>query len=264
MILAVFKPLWVFLVNSFTRAVLMAGLSLSAYLWAQQPTLTADQVLDKYVEAVGGAEKFASISTWYEKWDVTGDLTDYVPRGRAPTQVKSHGQEESYFEAPTLRVTWLRSDRNDFAEGSGCDGKESWSYTPRRGLQKHKPTAEHEHACEAGMNPFPIGFRREKMKLELKGQKQVGGQTTLVVRAEGPDQANCDLYVDSQNYLLLRLDLRGRYNHPTFLYSDYRDVEGFKVPFHREFHTDNTDYVMNLQEVRVNALIDDRVFRRPN
>lgn len=264
MILGVFKPLKVFIVNSVARAVLVAGLLSSAYLWAQQPMPTADQLLDKYVEAVGGAEKFAAISTWYEKWDVIGDLTDFVPRGRAPTQFKSHGQGESYFKAPTFRVTWVRSDRNDFVEGSGCDGKESWAYSPRRGVEKHKPTADHEYACEQGMNPFPMGFHREKAKLELKGQKKVAGQTTLVIHAEVPDQVNWDLYVDSQNYLLLRLDLRGRFNRPTSLYSDYRDVEGFKVPFHIEVHTDNTDYVMKLQEVRVNMPIDDGVFRRPN
>jgi len=51
-----------------------AGILLSLVCWAQQSPPSVDQLLDKYVEAVGGTEKYASISTWYEKREVSGDL----------------------------------------------------------------------------------------------------------------------------------------------------------------------------------------------
>jgi outer membrane lipoprotein-sorting protein len=243
----------------------ITGVLLSAWGWAQQSVPSVDQLLDKHVEAVGGAEKYASISTWYEKREVTGDLTDYVPAGRAPTPFKSHGVTEYFFKAPNLRITSLRSDRNDFVAESGCDGKMSWSYSPRMGMRKEKPTAGHEYACRLGMSPFPIVLRLEKAKLELKGQKEVAGRITFVIRAQVPDHPGENLYyLDSENYMLLRVDSRRGPMHATTLYSDYRDVAGIKVAFQIEVHTENTDQVTKLQDVQVNVPIDDQVFLRPN
>jgi outer membrane lipoprotein-sorting protein len=243
----------------------ITGMLLSAVAWAQQSAPSVDQLLDKHLEAVGGAEKFANISTWYEKREVTGDLTDYVPAGRAQTPFKSHGVTEYFFKAPNLRITSIRSDRNDFVEESGCDGKVSWSYSPRAGMQKQKPTAGHEYACRLGMTPFPMVLRQEKAKLQLKGQKDVAGRKTFVIRAELPDHPGESLYyLDSENYMLLRFDLRRNRMHATTLYSDYREVGGIKVAFHIEVHTENTDQVTNLQDVQVNVPIDDQVFLRPN
>lgn len=248
------------------RSVMLAsaGILLSLVGWAQQSPPSVAQLLDKYVEAVGGTEKYASISTWYEKWEVSGDL-GLIPQFRAPTPFKSHGVAEYFFKAPNLRVSSLRSDRNDFVVASGCDGKESWSYWPPRGMRKEKPTPDHEYDCEAGMNPFPIMLRREKAKLEFKGQKEVAGRMTFVIRAEVPDQHGWrTYYLDSENYLLLRRDSRQGPMQSTTLYSDYRDVAGIKVAFQTESHSENSDLVTKLQDVQVNAPIDDRVFLRPN
>lgn len=254
--------------KSIERAAMLvsAGMLLSVFVWAQQqPALTVDQLLDKSVEAVGGTEKYAGISTWYEKREVTGDLTDYYPEGRAPTPFKSHGVAVYYFKAPNLRITSLRTDRNDFVAESGCDGKELWAYSPRAGMLKKKPTPGHEYACQVGMSPFPMMLRGANAKLELKGQKEVQGRMTLGIRAEMPARPGWDIYyLDSENYLLLRVDSQHGRMHVTTLYSDYRDVAGIKVPFQTERHTDNTDQVTKLQDVQVNVPIDDGVFRRPN
>jgi hypothetical protein len=242
-----------------------AGVLLSVGVWAQQSTLLVDQLLDKYVEAVGGAEKYAAISTWYEKREITGDLKDYIPAGRAPTPFKSHGVIEYFFKAPNLRITSVRSDRNDFVAESGCDGKEFWAFSPGSGMQHKKPKPGHEYTCQLGMNPFPMALRRDKAKLELQGQKEIQGRMTFVIRAEVPDRPGWNIYyLDSENYLLLRVDSRRGPMQTTTLYSDYRGVAGFKVPFHTERHADNTDHVTNLQDVQVNVPINPLVFRRPN
>jgi outer membrane lipoprotein-sorting protein len=253
--------------NSIERAAILAGLLLSASAWAQQPTLTAEQILDKYVEAVGGAEKLDAISTWHEKTDVTGDFG--VPAFRSPGGPKSHGTGEAFFKAPRLRVSWVRNDSNVFVVASGCDGEESWIYTPRLGMHTRKLTPDIEYACKPDVMLLPRELRREKAKLELKGQKEVAGRTTFVIRAEVPWDRSRLLYIDTENYLLLRVDLK-TVEPPigavriTDLYSDFRDVAGIKVAFHRERHTDNTDRVFKVQDVQVNVPIDDKVFQRPN
>ncbi len=254
---------------------MVAGLLLSASLCAQQSTLTADQILDKYVEAAGGAQQFSGIKTWYETWEVTGDLMDVHPAGRSPTPVKSHGKGRFYFKAPNLRVEWVQSDQKQFTAGLGCDGKNSWTYSPLLGMRKQKPTADNRYLCREGMGPLlplkqsdallgSMMLSRGKTRLELKGQKEVAGRATLVIRAELPDQPAWDLYVDSATYFLVRIELLSRWTHPITLFSDYREVAGIKVPFHIETHDDYGDRVIKVHDVQVNVPVDDLVFRKPN
>lgn len=253
--------------RSLFKAAMLAivGVLVSVGGWAQQSAPSVDQLLDKYVEAVGGTEKYAGISTWYEKREITGDLTDHVPRGRAPTPVKSHGVWEYSFKAPNLRITSVRSDRNDYIEEWGCDGKVSWWYSPKQGMQKRKPRASDEGECRPGMGPFPTMLRREKAKLELKGQKEVAGRMTFLIRAEVPAQPGWTIYyLDSETSLLLRTDSRRGESRTTMLFSDYRDVAGVKVPFQVEWHGENTDRVTRLLDLQIDSPIDDQVFLRPN
>jgi len=249
------------------RIAIVAGLLLSASLMAQQPALTADQILDKYVEAVGGAAKLDVISTWHETTEVTGDL-DALPPFRTPTPSKSRGTGEFFFKAPMLRVSWVRNDKNVFVVASGCDGKESWMYTPRLRMYKRKLTPDIEDTCKLGMT-LPMELRRKNAKLEMKGPKEVAGRTTFVIHAEEPGDRSLLLYIDSETYLLLRLDAQTLVPHlgvrrVTHLYSDYRDVAGIKVAFQREVHTDNADQILKVRDVQVNVPIDDKVFQRPN
>jgi hypothetical protein len=54
-----------------------AHLQVSA--WGQNEGVTADQVIARYVDAIGGADKFSSITTFLEKGDVSGNLTSFPP-----------------------------------------------------------------------------------------------------------------------------------------------------------------------------------------
>jgi len=241
---------------------LVAFLLFSASTWAQQPALTAEQVLDRYGEAVGGIDKFNAISTWQEKWEITGDLTDYVPQGRAPTPFKSHGGGEFYYKAPNFRVQWVQSDKKDFMSASGCDGKEAWVYTPMLGMLKRKAKPGQDYGCYKNMWPLPIWLLQEKAKLELRGHKDIGGRPTYVIGAQLPDRRSWSLYFDSDSYMLLKVESHRQW-HLNFLYSDYRDVGGIKMPFRIERQTDNTNQIIRVLDVQMNVPIDDQVFRRP-
>jgi hypothetical protein len=132
-------------------------------------------------------------------------------------------------------------------------------------MQQSKPRTGDEEECFSGMRLFPMVLRREKAKLELKGQKKVAGRMTFLIRAEVPDEPGWTIYyIDSENYLLLRIDSRRGQMHTTMLFSDYRDVAGIKVPFQIEWHSDNMDRVTKVLDVQIDTPIDDRVFLRPN
>jgi hypothetical protein len=75
-------------------------LSEQTLAFGQRNFLTADQVIAKYREAIGGSDRFSSVITFVEKGDVTGNLTDFVPAFHPPTLRKQQGIFEFYFKSP--------------------------------------------------------------------------------------------------------------------------------------------------------------------
>src|SRR6266568_5192016 len=76
----VLGPRW-FSVATWLGAFLLSGQTLA---FGQRSFLTADQVIAKYQEAIGGSDRFSSVMTFVEKGDVTGNLTDFVPAFHSP------------------------------------------------------------------------------------------------------------------------------------------------------------------------------------
>src|SRR5438132_7722424 len=68
---------------------------------AQQQPVTADQVVAKYLDAIG-ADRFPSITTFVERGDLYGNLTNFWLGSRSPLQAqqKERGIFEFYFKSP--------------------------------------------------------------------------------------------------------------------------------------------------------------------
>jgi len=100
----VLGPRW-FSVATWLGAFLLSGQTLA---FGQRSFLTADQVIAKYQEAIGGSDRFSSVMTFVEKGDVTGNLTDFVPAFHSPPLRKQQGIFEFYFKSPNRRLGVLR------------------------------------------------------------------------------------------------------------------------------------------------------------
>jgi hypothetical protein len=82
-----------------------------------------------------------------------------------------------------------------------------------------------------------------------------------------PDNPPIKLYFDAQSGLLLRLV---RYaetplgNNPTQIdYSDYRDVDGVKVPFIWAVSRPGNHFTIQIEKTQQNVPIDDAKFAKP-
>src|SRR4030088_1192182 len=140
---------------------------------AQQTSPTADQILDNYIKAVGGMDKFSAVQTWTEKAEVTGDLSTYNPV-ISSVSTREHGTVETYYKAPNLWITFVRTDKNIGLATFGCDGTSSWDFFPRMGFDEHRAQPGDEGNCRT-LAPLPIRLRERKAKLKLKGQKEIDG-----------------------------------------------------------------------------------------
>jgi photosynthetic reaction center cytochrome c subunit len=209
----------------------------------------AEQLLDKYLAAVGGA-------------DALKKITSRTESGTASFA----GQSVSvnvYTRAPDKRLSAMHMKDGDSL--TAFDGQQGWLSVPSR---THMMSAAENSSARIDADfYFPINIKTlyEKFRVE-PGEKIDGHDTYLVVgRKEG--QPPLRLYLDTQSGLLLRLV---RYaetplgRNPTQIdYADYRESGGVKIPFRWTLARPGNRFTIQITDVKQNVAIDDSKFAPP-
>ncbi len=224
-------------------------------LVAQAPGApSADQIFDKYLQALGGAQRLAALTSFAAK----GTSTGYGPEGKRPVEI--------YAKAPRQRTTIIHTDNGD--NTTACDGRAGWIAAPLRPVPVVPLTGtDLEGAKLDAEMSFP-----ERIKQAL-GQWRVGRPATIddrevqVVQGASAGGALATFYFDGESGLLVRLvryasSPVGRV--PTQIdYSDYREVSGVKMPFKWTVTWLDGRENFELSEVQANVPIDAAKFVKP-
>lgn len=232
---------------------------------------TAEEVIQKYVQAIGGREKIASISSFAEKGETFGNLDGFGRPYAAPGLQKQRRTFELYFKAPSLRLSMWLGEGRDLLLMTGCDGSTAWYIGQDAIRHESKPKPGSEHECKPGYEPLPLLRVAPNVKLQLRGRKNLRGQAAWAVRVQDPKSSFTETYYfDAQTYLLLRSEIVANESAfsavPSQLnrsYSDYREVGGIKLPFMIVEESEGSTLTTTLREVEVNAPLDDARFRKP-
>jgi len=239
---------------------------------------SADQILDKYIQAVGGAQRLAGLSSFVGKGTSVG-FGGFGGGGDVEIVAKAPDKRATIilFKAETGRGDQIRT----------YDGRSGWVRTPLNVLGEFQLMGgDLDGARFDAQLSFPGQLKQILTNLksgpptsitDLPGpssqtsvQKDVTlGQTHVVevVQGTGPRGLLVTLYFDRQSGLLLR-ELRyggspiGRV--PTQIdFADYRDVNGIKLPFRITYAwLDGRDSIV-LNEIRTNVPIDEVKFAKP-
>jgi outer membrane lipoprotein-sorting protein len=218
----------------------------------------ADQILDKYIAAIGGAQKVGALTTIVAKGMSSGYGPESRPRGY-----------ELYLKAPGMREQIVHTDSGDSIITT--DGKTAWISAPLRPVDVLEYSGgEREGAKIDAVIPFATRIKQALQNLHTGAPQIVNDKRALVIQGTigtGADQTMVTLFFDPETGLLLRVrryaaSIVGRV--PTeYDYSDYRDVNGVKLPFKwSELWLDGREDV-ELSEVQTNVNIDASRFTKP-
>lgn len=228
---------------------------------AQQEPVSADQVIDRYLAAIG-ADRFPSITTFVERGELSGNLTNFWQGSRSSAQSlkQERGTFEFYFKRPNFRFSSSLTLKNSVITLHGCDGKVAWYIDAHLKHSEFKPKSGSEYDCEEDFEPMPSRWRKANVRVRLIKKKEVEGRAAWEIKADDPQPRSSDTYYfDAETYLLLRSDHSGS----TVTYSDYRDVGGIKLPFTSVQEYTNSKLVTTVREVKINGAIDDARFVEP-
>jgi len=215
---------------------------------------TAVQILDKYIAAVGGAQRAATLTSYV----ATGTYSGYGPDG-APRPV------EIYAKAPNQKTVIVRDPEAGDATTTfnGTAGWVSAPFRPIEVLELHG--AELDSARAEAELLFPA-----RTKQVLTGMRTsndfINDRTVLVVQGI-KGGAIVTMYFDEETGFLTRL-VRSTPSPVGRLpvqidYSDYRDVGGLKMPFKwtMTWLDGRSNYEMS--EIQQNVTIAPARFARP-
>jgi hypothetical protein len=226
---------------------------------ASMPSL--DQILDKYVTALGGAAAMQKISSRVEK----GTLSTTQP-GRPQVRLPV----ETFAKAPNKRftkgfsVTHLGNSPGAFGVYNGNAGWLRESTGPVRLMFGWRRDAA---KLEDTLN-FPVQLKQILQQLRIEPAEKIGDREAHVVSGRTPFLALVKLYFDKDSGLLMRL----LYYVETVVgsmpsqidYADYRDVGGLKIPFRRTVTlVRGVRATYEIDEVQHNIPIDDSKFTIP-
>jgi len=219
---------------------------------ASTPAPTVDEIFDKYVAALGGAAALEKLNSRVSKG------TFEVPDQGAADSI------EIYAKAPNATLTVI--DIQGFGTiRNAWDGSRGWTDNPQAGLNDYTP----EQVANAKLSSFylPIKFREFYHKMSVKGSDKVANRDVWVVEA-APAEGSPRLFsFDAENGLLVRaVSERDSPAGPIKIesyFSNYKDVDGVKLPF--TIRQDNPQFssVITLSEVKHNLPIDDAKFKKP-
>jgi outer membrane lipoprotein-sorting protein len=215
----------------------------------------AEEVLGRYVEAVGGAARAATITSL----TATGTSTGYGPDSeKRPLQVVAR--------APNQRTMVVRT--SDGASTTTFDGRRGWLAAPFRPVPVLELTGGDLDGLRLDAElAFPSRIREVASRWRVGLASSIGDRDVQVVQGTGAGGATVTLYFDAESGLLVR---QVRYVEspvgrlPTQIdYADYRDVSGVKVPFRWTMTWLDGRDTIELTDVRANAPVDPSAFLRP-
>ena len=219
----------------------------------QQKLPTADEIISKYVEAIGGEKAIKG-------------ATSRVSKGSLEiASVGLNGTAEVYEKAPNKTVTIVNIAGFGLVQ-EGYDGKTAWSKDPQMGL-RDKEGGEFAAAKLDSEFYKPVKIKELYPKLVVKGTDKVGDKDTYVVEATPTESSPETWYFDSKTGLLIRQDSErdgpmGKQKVQTFL-EDYKKFDGINLPSTIRQVTPQFTVAIKITEVQHNIAIDDAKFKKP-
>jgi len=174
-------------------------------------TPDADQILNKYVEALGGKAAIEKITSREE-----AGAMDIGGGRQFPVDI--------FVKAPDTRVSVMHTANGDNI--TGFDGKGGWLASPARPSRDMVESELEAARIDADLY-FPLHVKQLFGDLKSRPPAKIGDRDAYVLQAANAGKPRVELYFDEQSGLLVRMM---RYaetplgRNPTQIdYSDYRD-----------------------------------------
>jgi photosynthetic reaction center cytochrome c subunit len=221
---------------------------------ASAGTPPANEILDKYITALGGAANLAKLTSYTAKG--TSHLFGEV--NADPTEISA--------KAPNLLATLVHQREGDMART--YDGRAAWVMLPLTVVGEYSLNASMLDGGKLDAQlSFPGGLKQFFANWRVSYPTSLDGRQVYVVQGSNPSGLVATFYFDKQTGLLNRMvryatSAVGRV--PTQIdLSDYRTVDGVKMPYKWTYGWVSGQEEYTLTDLTPNVPVDNAKFNKP-
>lgn len=241
---------------------LIAGVALLLVSATAAFAQTADEIVEKHLAALGGREALTRIQTRVS----TGKVTVTTPVGDLS------GTVEAYAKAPDKSRTLIKVDVSALGAGivtndQRFDGSSAYVIDTLNG--NRDITGSQLDALKN--NGFPTAWLDYKARghvVSLAGNEMVGDRPAYVLEVTPKTGPRARSWIDTESYLVLKTSVTvdappiGAIEQ-IMEFSDYRTVDGVKIPFVVKSINSTQTVTGVLTDVKHNVEIDEASFKKP-
>jgi photosynthetic reaction center cytochrome c subunit len=210
----------------------------------------ADKIIEKYLQAMGGADAVARISTRLQKGTLTVGTTQF------PVEVLS--------KRPDNRLITVRFPNGESV--TGFNAQIGWLTTPGHGVHEMSP-ADLDASQMDAYPQFAMDLRQIFRELRVQQQEKVDGRPTYVVSGIRENRPPVQLYFNQESGLLIRLlryvDTPLGLNPVQIDYADYRQEGAVRIPFRWTIARPGGRFTIQIDQTQQNVPVDDKKFAKP-
>jgi hypothetical protein len=233
--------------------VVLALVAACAAVAAQTQALpTVDQVLEKYVTAMGGQAAFDKLTSRTIRAAI--EIPDMGINGEMTVTEK----------APNKSLVVIQIAQMTMREGT--DGVAAWDENPQTGIRDKTGLELAEHKRGSLFN-IETKLKTAYPKMSVSGRDTVNGRSVIVIDAIPDQGAPVKIFFDSETgFILKQAGTRETPEGPVAFesfYDDYRPIDGIKQPYTLRQVTSRFTSVIRISEIKHNVPVDDALFRKP-
>jgi hypothetical protein len=224
------------------------------------PKLSAAQVVEQNVAARGGLAAWRAVQsiTLSGKMDAGGKQDTYLPYTMQMKRPNKHRLAIEFAGQTSLQV---------------FDGKNGWKLRPYLNRADPEPFSPEELRKTGEASGFEgplVDYAAKGSTVELAGTEMVEGKATYRLKVTNKQGHAHHVWIDGTTFLEAKVeDARRRFDGTmrsveTYL-SDYRSVEGLKIPYLSETRVQGVraTHKMAVEKVALNPKLDDALFTKP-
>jgi hypothetical protein len=246
-----------------TKAIVRLSLVVLALAWAHTAAAqTADEVIEKSITAMGGRAAHEKIKNRV----TTGQLSIGTPAGDIA------GSVELYAAVPNKQRTVIKADLSAFGAGQllidqRFDGTTGYAMDSMQGNREITGDQLNNMRAQSFPHPF-LNYKATGSSVKLGANEKVNGRDMFVLIFEPTVGTPIKAFIDAETYLPARsvitaeVPQMGKIEQmvdPT----DFRDVDGVKVPFKMTLTNAMQSISMTFSKVEHNVTLDEKMFVKP-
>lgn len=243
--------------NNVARAVLLAALFVTCTA-AQETELSADQIVQKHVIALGGADKLTAI----QNVTMTGTASLMDGQLQAPVTIRAKRPMSMRMDMSVQGQTFVQA----------FDGKTAWMINPFMGSPEPKKSSQEDTQNARDDADFNDGslvdYKNKGNAVELAGKEDVDGSPAYKLKVTKKSGSIENVYLDAKTFLPVKsAGTRKQQDHEIAYESfpgNFKLVNGVMMPFSLNQKMNGRSILeLTVEKVEVNTPMDGSIFQMP-